>query len=260
MDIKNIVPHKSIALFVKNILVFEEADKFQKTILPFFADGYPGLMFQETNNGLFVNPHKKQMPPFFLYGQTLKPIELSLEGSYRLIVFQLYPFVLKSFFNINPKDINDNCYDLELLQNKTLGETLHALQSNTTLEYKIDTLSAFLYSNFQLKKEMLDFKVQQAIQSILDNKGQSSIHQLCAELKLSERTLERRFLSEVGISPKQFSKIIQFQLSLEQLSLKDFTKLTDIVYANGFADQSHFIKVFKAFTGITPKTFQKTSP
>ena len=78
-----------------------------------------------------------------------------------------------------------------------------------------------------------------------------------SELKLNERTLERRFLNEVGLSPKQFSKIIQFQLSLEQLTLKDFTKLTDIVYENGFADQSHFIKVFKAFTGKTPKTFKK---
>jgi hypothetical protein len=94
MNYPNIVPDQSIALFVTNILVIEGAEPNQKTILPFFADGYPGLMFQVTENGLFVNPHKKLMPDFFIYGQTIAPIELEMVGTYQLIVFQLYHFVL----------------------------------------------------------------------------------------------------------------------------------------------------------------------
>jgi len=43
---------------------------------------------------------------------------------------------------------------------------------------------------------------------------------------------------------------------MEQLTQKNFTKLTDIVYKNGYADQSHFVKVFKSFTGKTPKAFK----
>ena len=115
MEFKTIIPDKSTSLFVKSILVFEEQDKKQKTILPFFADGYPGLIFQETTNGLLVNPHSKLMPALFLYGQTIQPIELVMSGAYKIILFQLYPFVLKSFFNVVPKDLNDNCYDLEQL-------------------------------------------------------------------------------------------------------------------------------------------------
>ena len=104
---------------------------------------------------------------------------------------------------------------------------------------------------------MLDLTIREAIQLVIDHNGQLSISDLCIELEINERTLERRFLSEVGISAKQFSKMIQFQLSLEQLKEKEYDKLTDIVYENGFADQSHFIKVFKAFTGKTPKAFIK---
>jgi len=51
--------------------------------------------------------------------------------------------------------------------------------------------------------------------------------------------------------------IIQFQNSLTQLTIKDYTILTDVVYNNGYADQSHFIRVFKSFTGKTPKNFAK---
>jgi len=112
MNFKTVNPDKSLSLFVKSIMVFEEAEPNLKTVLPFFADGYPGLMLQDTENGLFVNPYNKKMPFLFLYGQTIKPIELVINGAYKLIIFQLYPFVLKSFFNVSAKDINDGCYCL----------------------------------------------------------------------------------------------------------------------------------------------------
>ncbi len=253
MNFKSVHPDKSISLFVKNILVFEEAEINQKTVLPFFADGYPGLMFQETQNGLFVSPHNKQMPMLFLYGQTIKPIELIIEGKYKLIIFQLYPFVLKSFFNVTAKEINDGCYDLQQLENAR--ETIKKLGKTLNCEKRIEILSTLLFDIFKVKKELLDFQIRQAIQIIIDNKGKISIGKICNEINITERTFERRFIKEVGISPKQFSNIVQFQLSLEQLTLKDFTKLTDVVYKNGYADQSHFIKIFKAFTGKTPKKF-----
>jgi AraC-like DNA-binding protein len=253
MNFKTIHPNNSISHFVKSILVFEEQEENQNTVLPFFADGYPGLIFQEAANGLVVSPHNKKMPFLFLYGQTIKPIELHFKGSYKLIIFQLYPCVLKSFFDITSKDINDSCYDLTQVSNGL--ETEQKLIQNKSFEKRIEIINDFLFAIFQIKKEKLDFKIKQAIQLILDHKGKIAILQICNNLSITERTFERRFLKEVGILPKQFSQIIQFQQSLEQLTLKDYTKLTDIVYANGFSDQSHFIKVFKAFTGKTPKNF-----
>jgi AraC-like DNA-binding protein len=254
MNFKTINPDKSISLFVKNILVFEETETNQKTVLPFFADGYPGLIFHDTENGLLVNPHNKQMPILFLYGQTIKPIELVLKGSYKLIVFQLHPFVLKSFFNVTAKEINDDCYDLQQLENA--DKLIQNLSQSSKCENRIEILSFFLADIFKTKKETLDLQIRQAIHTIIEKKGQNSIKEVSAKVHLTERTFERRFFNVVGLTAKQFSKIIQFQLSLEQLTVKDYTKLTDIVYANGFADQSHFIKVFKAFTGKTPLAFK----
>ncbi len=254
MNFKTVNPDKSISLFVKNIMIFEESEPNQKTVLPFFADGYPGLMFQDTENGLIVSPHNKQMPLLFLYGQTIKPIELVIQGAYKLIIFQFYPFVLKSFFNITAKDINDDCYNLEQIENGK--ETINKLINSPNCNKRIEILTTFLSNIFQIKKEKLDFQVRQSIQIIIDNKGQISIGEISNQLHITERTFERRFIKEVGISAKQFSNIIQFQLSMEQITLKDFTKLTDVVYKNGYADQSHFIKVFKAYTGKTPKAFK----
>lgn len=255
MHFETIDPDKSISLLVKSIMTFEEDQDDLKTVLPFFADGYPGLMFQETDNGLWVNPHNKKMPPLFLYGQTIKPIELHMHGSYRLIVFQLYPFVLKSFFNVKAMDINDNCYDLQ--QSENISHIIQPLSKNAGFENRIKMISNALFEIFTNKKAELDFMVRDAIQFILDRNTQVSITELCKRLHVTERTFERRFLKETGIPAKQFIQILRFQQSLGQLSVKDFRKLTDVVYANGYADQSHFIRVFKAFTGKTPKKFMQ---
>lgn len=250
-----ITPDASLSLFVKDILVFEAENENLQTVLPFYADGYPGLMFQETAGGLVVNPHKKQMPQLFLYGQTIKPIELVMQGSYKLIIYQLYPFVLRSFFDVNPQDINDGCHDLDI-QHK---ESLKQLLQTDCLENRIEILNSLLLNLYKAKQEKLDYTIFQALTLIVESKGQLNINELPEKIHTTKRTLERRFSKEVGILPKQFATIIQFQHSLEQLKLKEYDKLTDIVYANGFADQSHFIRVFKAYTGSTPKKLDTTS-
>ena len=127
-----------------------------KTNLPFFADGYPGLMFQQTDNGLNVNPHKKLMPVLFLYGQTIRPIELEINGAYQLIAFQLYPFVLKSFFNVMPHIINDDCYDLQQLQEVDIATFTQQLLSEKDIDKKVERISFLLYQLFQSKRQNLD--------------------------------------------------------------------------------------------------------
>ncbi len=138
------------------------------------------------------------MPPLFLYGQTIKPIELHMHGSYRLIVFQLYPFVLKSFFNVKAADINDNCYDLQ--QSDHISQIIQPLLKNAGFENRIKIISKVLLDIFNNKKAELDFMVRDAIQFILDRNTQVSITG-CA----SGYTLPKGLLN-VGSLKKQASR------------------------------------------------------
>lgn len=257
MNFRSVTPDKNLALFVKKILLFEGKSRHTQTVLPFFADGYPGLMFQESDNGLLVSPYNKQMPSLFLYGQTIRPIELVIQGRYKLVVFQLYPFVLKSFFNLTAKDLNDTCYDMAQLEN-TSAE-IRQLEKISKSDERIGIMSQLLIRQFNVRKENLDLPIREALGIIIANKGQVSVWEICKKIHLTERTFERRFVNSAGITPKQFSQIIRFQQSFQQLTMKEYTKLSDLVYHNGFADQSHFIRVFKAFTGRSPKSFASKS-
>ncbi|GAA4800865.1 hypothetical protein GCM10023231_32050 [Olivibacter ginsenosidimutans] len=257
MDHQKIAVSEPISLLVRDIWIFEDTDTNGDTHLPFFADGYPGLLFQQTQNGLFIKPHQKLMPVSFLYGQTIQPITMELEGAYLLIVFRLFPFVFKSFFDVDPKTLNDECYDLETFQGIDIPSFNQELLRLETVALKIDAISEFLATLLKQKREKLDFKIKQVIERIIQTQGKENIRTIAERLHIHVRTLERRFMRETGLSPKQFAKIIQFQGSLEKLTVKDFQQMNEVVYAHGFADQSHFIKVFKTFTHQTPGAFQK---
>ncbi|OPB94499.1 helix-turn-helix domain-containing protein [Elizabethkingia ursingii] len=250
MSFQEIIPTEPLSLFIKSILIFENSENPDITKLPFFADGYPGLLFHKSDGGLTVIPHQKKMPDLFIYGQTINPIELEIKGSYSVTVVQLYPFVLKSFYGIDPKSINDDCY----IPNNT-KQVLSNLRSSATTDDCIELIKAYLLNTFEKRKSNLDFKIHHALEMIIAGNGTENIGQIAKELDFNIRTFERRFLAETGLSPKQFARIIQFQTSLQQLTSKDYNKLSDIVYENGFSDQSHFIRVFKAFTGKTPKSY-----
>src|SRR5690606_25402956 len=131
------------------------------------------------------------------------------------------------------------------------------LRTSDVVEDKIEIISNLLLSFLERKKKGFDYQIREAVLRIIYTNGQESIRAIAEKSNLNIRTFERRFLHETGLSPKQFAKIIQFQASMEQLTLKDYTKLTDIVYQNGFADQSHFIRLFKAFSAKTSKLFNK---
>ncbi|MBI5371841.1 MAG: AraC family transcriptional regulator [Sphingobacteriales bacterium] len=257
MYAETILPAGGIAAYVKSILVFENEQPGLNTMLPFFADGCPGIIYQDAPNGLYVHPPKKKMPSFFLYGQTIRPIELSVRGKYRLLIFQLYPTAVKSLLHVNPKDFTDSCYDLRLLPQSSIPGLIRQLRHTPELLAQVEIISSFLATLAKTKKKTLGDKVQLSIKLILDRKGTISIRELRASLHITERTFERQFMTQVGVGPKQFARIIQFQHSLNQLNANNYARLTDIVFENGFADQSHFIRAFKHYTGKTPNAFKK---
>ena len=152
MNFSSIIPPSSISLFVKNVWVFENDSEKQHTSLPFFADGYPGLMFQKTENGLCVNPHNKKMPEIFLYGQTIKPITLEIEGPYQIIIFQFYPFVLRAFWEIIPESINDSCYYLDNTLEVNIAEFTNQLLATNSLDQRIENIIHLLFQYFIQKK------------------------------------------------------------------------------------------------------------
>lgn len=74
-------------------------------------------------------------------------------------------------------------------------------------------------------------------------------------LDLSVSYLSRLFKSEVNMA---FSEYVNLKKIEEAASMLRFTKYSDIEISNllNFSSQSYFIKVFKKYTGVTPKVYK----
>lgn len=251
------IVQKDLEPFVNCIMIGENQHPNDHTSIPLYADGYPGIMFQQSTNGFYLMPKEKKLSEFFLYGQTLNPSSLEVKGAYKYIVFQLYPFASKYLLNVDPKVLNEDCYDLLLLphiQQKKYQEQLAAAKH---LEEQVALVSQLMLELIALHNIPPNDQIQQAIALILKHNGQIKIKDVLNKIYLTERTFERNFMAQVGLSPKQFAKIIQFQCSLHQLNQNNFKKLTEVGLDSGFTDQSHFIRAFKKYTGQTPSYYLK---
>lgn len=77
---------------------------------------------------------------------------------------------------------------------------------------------------------------------------------------MSLKTFERKFISQIGITPKLFERINRFSKALNMKLENPSTSWTNITHECGYFDQMHFIKNFKIFAGESPTEFMKTTP
>lgn len=77
-----------------------------------------------------------------------------------------------------------------------------------------------------------------------------SVAEVARALAISERQLERRFLTRVGLTPKRFASLRRFERAVA-LARASAT-LTEAALAAGYYDQSHFIRDVRRFADATP--------
>ena len=84
-----------------------------------------------------------------------------------------------------------------------------------------------------------------------------SVSALTRDIGLSERAFERRFVAHVGMNPVYFRRLSRFRsvLRLYSMGTRDWAYLAA---AAGFSDQSHLIRDFGTFAGLTPTAWSTT--
>ncbi|HMH22788.1 MAG TPA: helix-turn-helix transcriptional regulator [Puia sp.] len=220
------------------------------------ADGCPGIIFQHPDDGAF-HMENKPLPGMILYGQTTKHAELCLTGNFNTIGIYFYPHALKAVFGVNAEELTDDCMDLNLTGGTKDFFLPEQLSDAASALGQIEILTDYLCLQVGKNDRQPDELMQYAVSQLIHTKGNISLGALQNELRITERSFERRFKRHVGISSKLFSRICRFQASLAQLRNSDYDKLSDIAFENEYADQSHFIRSFKEFAGVSPNRYQE---
>lgn len=87
--------------------------------------------------------------------------------------------------------------------------------------------------------------------------GDLSVVALARHLGVSRKHLHQRFRRAYGLAPKAYARVTRFRRAIDRLECGDLANLADLAVACGYADQSHFNRDFRAFSGLNPTAFMR---
>lgn len=251
MKVAYLPPDKKVAEYVQSILVIENYEVKTPFILPLFANGMPTLLFQ-TAKGKINNSANH----LTLFGQTVLPDTITLTENFTLIAYFFKPFVLTSLFNIEANEVTDKPCDLRSFASTTANSLQEQLLNVSNTKEMIALINKYVLGLAAKSKNDVQV-IKYATEKIVQNPDKDALIKVQKELYITERTFQRMFENNIGVSPNQYRRIAQFNAAFEQLNRRQFSSLSDIVFKNNYSDQSHFIRTFKEFTNLTPKEYLK---
>ena len=249
MKVSYLEPADKISEYVQEILVLENHWAMTPFVLPLFANGMPTLLFQTAKGQIKNNSNY-----LTLFGQTVFPGTLTINDNFTLIAYFLKPHSLVSLFRLSAEELTDNPVDLNLLSHCKTANIQEQLLNATSITQMLALLDNYLFS-LASKNSADIYLIKYVTNKIVQNPHHKILRELQNELYVTERTFQRMFEKNVGVSPNQFRRICQFNNAFQQLNRERTKDLAEITFRNDYADQSHFARVFKEFTNVTPTAF-----
>lgn len=219
------------------------------------ADGCPGIMFHR-GGVAYALPSlvPQRLPHLCVYGQSTGPGRLYLQNADLLFGINLYPHGLTMLLGVDARECTDQIWDLGPLAGSLVEQLLNA----PTAAAVMGLLTHFL-TRQQRQSPDRDCAVESSIRMLVQSRGCLPVMALTQTLQMSERQFQRRFRQQVGVPPKLFARILRFQSALHVMQREAELPLTEIAFASGYADQSHFIRDFRRFGGLTPGDCRHTA-
>ena len=256
MNYEVFTPVAELQPFVKCFWTLEDdgsSTPERQRVLP---DGCMELIFHYGDHyrQYFEDGSNVIQPKCFVFGQISSYIEIEPTGRTGIVAARFLPEGLVPFIEIVIAELENRAVDLYDLfgdEGKMLEVKVCSAADNPS---RIKMIEEFLLSKLASPKT-IDNITKACVQAIFQSQGQIGVVELADKMNINRRNMERRFISAVGLSPKQLSRVARLQATLKMLDQKQYSSLTSLAYESGYYDQAHFIKDFKEFTGLSPKSF-----
>lgn len=149
---------------------------------------------------------------------------------------------------------NDNI----LKMNNHFLKNLQEIRNLDDLCYKLqEILEAFTANMFDYIPEKNHEIIKKAIQYIsLHFSEPLTLEEVARQVHLNAAYFSTMFKHSTGSSFKEYLNMVRIEESKRLLANSDYT-IIDIAIAAGFEDQSYFSKVFKKYTGLTPRQYRQ---
>jgi len=142
-------------------------------------------------------------------------------------------------------------YDIPLYE---IVDQIIGIQDNYLLSIiGLDELLPLRFDQYFEAKQKEKRSITSITEAVYHYNGQISVDALAQKCNVSNRTLERMFSINVGITPKEFINIVRFQQTLKVLqNERSKGRLLQIASEMGYCDHAHLTREIKKYSGLTP--------
>lgn len=242
---KVIRPREELLQYVRYYWTLKCDEPFRVLTFPI---GCPQIIFHR-GTPLSIPELSTSQSRFTISGQVNYPAHITSDGDTEMIVVVFYPHAVGMFIDTPPSAFYNqeiSGYDVE---NKQLSQLADQIFECNDSQSPISLIEQWLTA--RIKPSLNTNRIKAALSEMFRFPS-ISIDTLAGTSCLGKKQFERLFHEYVGMNPKEYGRIVRFQRALRmmQLRIRDYA---DITYANGYSDQSHFIREFRQFSSLSPK-------
>jgi AraC-like DNA-binding protein len=158
------------------------------------------------------------------------------------------------FLGLPAGDLADTHVDLETLWGASAGRLRERLSEAGTSAERFHLLERALLGRLCDRVEK-HYAVSAALEMFGKNQAGPIVREAAKYLGLSQRRFIEVFKAEVGMTPKLFSRIQRFHQTRNFIQQNSSPNWADLALDLGYFDQSHLIREFLEFSGLTPTEY-----
>jgi AraC-like DNA-binding protein len=257
-----VLPSKELLPYIKHYLFLKSEGESIRN-LRLFTDGNTGVVFTFYNN-IISNFKNHELPEYlpnsFVYGQLSEFKDIYLHGETRLIIVVFQPWGINQLLGIPADKLRDYIIPTEDLFGRKGTDLQEKLSEQKNILDKLSLLNDFFIEIIKIKTFNENLIIQASIRLIVQFKGLVSVSQLVRYTGYTQRHIERKFSESIGLNPKMFCNIVKLHSFLKYMKEKPASDIiTGVAYEAGYFDQSHLVKEFRKYTGMTPREYVKNT-
>ena len=187
----------------------------------------------------------------FVMGFCKKFTEFPLDNTFNYVGIRFLPTMFPQIFRINAMELSNRYEYLQLVVpylSDFISNNFNETQKQEEIKGLLDNYFLNLITNTTFDN---DNRLYNAVEIILQKFGTLDIERE-VNTGISQRQLRRIFDFYIGDTAKTFSQVVRFQNILRAKPSKQSLRQNKLFFDAGYYDQSHFIKEFKNFYGVTP--------